>query len=157
MAYTIRQKIVNELKGRLAAIQTVNGYATDLGLGPISEWPVAYQEDELPALGVFDLVTNTTQEYAQEKRLMHQLPCQVRIFTQREPDPATVRLMLGDVMRAVISDAATGARDATLGGLAVDTLPEEDGFIVPKETWQIDGAAVGFTVQFLAQPFNAYE
>ena len=157
MPTTIRQKIVDELKRRLGAIQVANGYNTDLGLGPINEWPIAYQEEELPALGVFDLVSNTVQEYAQEKRLMHQLPCQVRIFLQREPDAATVRSMLADVMQAVISDPVSGEREATLGGVAVDTLPEEDGFIVPKETWQIDGAAVGFTVQYLAAPFNAYE
>jgi hypothetical protein len=157
MPDTKRQAIVTEIKRRLAAISTANGYETELGAGPIDEWPIAYQDEELPALGVFDLVNNVVQEYAQQKAIMNQLPCQVRIFLPREPNPATVRKMLADVMRAAISDPDSGERDATLGGLVVDMQPEEDGFIVPKESFQIDGAAVGFMVQFLSAPFNAYQ
>jgi hypothetical protein len=157
MADTIRQKLVDEIKRRLASITVANGYATDLGTGPINEWPVVYQEEELPALGVFDLVNNTVQEYAQEKQIMNELPFQVRIFLQRDPDARQVRLMIGDVMQAVITNPTSGERDARFGGLAVDSQPQEDGFIVPKDSFQIDGAAVGFMVQFLSAPFNAYE
>ena len=157
MAQSIRQQIVAEIKQRLAAITVANGYETDLGLGPIDEFPVSYLDDELPALGVFDLVNTMVQDYAQEKRIMNELPLQVRIFLQRDPDPTKVRQMLADVQRAIIRDPATQERDATLGQLAVDTQPQEEGFIVPKETFQIDGAAVGFMVQFLSEPFNAYQ
>ena len=157
MAATIRQKLVDEITHRLTTITIANGYETDLGLGPINQWPVIYQEEELPALGVFDLVNNVVQEYAQEKRIMNHLPFQVRIFLARDPDAQLVRKMLADVMRAVITDPTSGERDATLGKLAVDMQPDEDGFIVPKDTFQIDGAAVGFMVQFLSAPFNAYE
>lgn len=157
MAASIRQKLVDEVKRRLAAISVANGYETDLGLGPINEWPVVYQEEELPALGVFDLVNNGVQEYAQEKQIMNQLPFQVRIFLHRDPDAQLVRRMLADVMRAVITNPSDSTRDATLAGLAVDMQPQEDGFVVPKETFQIDGAAVGFMVQFLSEPFNAYQ
>jgi hypothetical protein len=157
MASTIRQKIVDEIRRRLAAITIANGYETDLGLGPIDEWPIGYQDDELPALGVFDLVNVMVKEYADEKAIINRLPIQVRIFLKREPTPATVRKMLADTQRAVVHDPTTGTRDYTLGGLAVDTLPEEEGFIVPADTFQIDGAAVGFAVQFLSEPFNAFE
>lgn len=157
MADSIRQKLVNEVARRLAAITLANGFETDLGLGPINEWPVVYQEEELPALGIFDLVNLLVQDYAREKRIMNRLPFQVRIFLGREPDPRLVRSMLADVMRAVITDPTTGERDATLAGLAVDMQPEEEGFVVPKDTFQIDGAAVGFVVQFLSEPFNAYQ
>jgi hypothetical protein len=157
MAETKRQKIVDEIKRRLAAITIANGYESDLGLGPIDEWPVTYLEDELPALGVFDLVNTMVQDYAQQKGLINELPMQVRIFLSREPSPATVRKYLADVQRAVITDPTTNERDAQLGQLAVDMQPQEEGFIVPKESFQIDGAAVGFVVQFLTEPFNAYQ
>lgn len=157
MPDTIRQKIVIEIIRRLAAITTGNGYETDLGSGAINEWPVVYQEEELPALGVFDLINKSAQDYAKEKRIMNFLPMQVRIFLKRDQTPAPVRQMLADVMRAVITNPDTNTRDATLGGLAVDMQPEEDGFIVPADTFQIDGAAVGFMVQFLSEPFNAYQ
>src|SRR5262245_9664969 len=148
MPTTIRQLIVNEIIARLELITVANGYQTDLGSGPINEWPVVYQEDELPALGVFDLTNVVIKEFSDEKRLINRLPIQVRIFLPREPTPATVRNMLADVQKAVVTDPETGARDFTLRGLAVDMLPEEDGFVVPSETFQIDGAAVGFVVQF---------
>jgi hypothetical protein len=157
MPDTIRQQLVDKTKLRLAAITTANGYATNLGQRPIDEWPVAYQQDDCPALGVFDLVNRTAQEFPREKRSGNTLPLQVRIFLKRESSPAEVRKMIGDVMKAIITDPATGQRDPTFGGLATDTKPDEDGFIVPNDTFQIDGAAVGFTVEFLSEPFNAYE
>jgi len=157
MADGIRQKIVDELRRRLAAISIANGYETDLGAGPINEMPVSYQEEELPAIGVFDLINTTAQEYAQQKRLMNELSCQVRVFLQRGTDARQARQMLADIKRAVIRDATTQKVDATLGGLAVDMQPEQDGPDVPKDTYQIDGAVIAFMVQFLAEPFNDYE
>ena len=157
MPETIRQQIVDKIKLRLAAISTGNGYATNLGARPIDEWPTAYQEDQCPALGVFDLVNKTTQNYPDEKRVINTLPLQVRLFLKRNETPAEIRTMLADVMKAIITDPATGKRDPRFGGLAIDTKPDEDGFIVPQDNFQIDGAAVGFTVEFLSEPFNAFE
>jgi hypothetical protein len=157
MADSIRQKIVDELKRRLMAISITNGYETDLGGGPINEMPVSYQEEELPALGVFDVVNTVNQEYAQQKRLINELSCQVRVFLQRETDARQARKMIADIKRAVITDPTTKERDATLGGIAVDMQPEQDGPDVPKDSYQIDGAVVAFMVQFLAAPFNDYE
>jgi hypothetical protein len=167
---TKRQKIVDALKPRLAAIDSSGApladgyqYQTDVGTNPIDDWPTQYQEDELKAaagrarLGIFDLVNTMTQSFPREKAIPNTLPLQVRIFHSREVTPAQVRVIIADVMRAVITDPATGQRDAQLGGLVVDMKPTEEGFIVPKETFQIDGAAVGFEVEFYAEPFNAYE
>ena len=158
MADSIRQKIVDEIMRRLEAITIANGYETDLGLGTIDDSPIAYQQDELPALGVFDLINISVKEHADEKRIPNQLPMQVRIFLNRETtSPREARQMIADVMRAVVRDPESAAIDYTLGGLAVDMLPDEEGFIRPNETFEIEGAALGFMVQFLSAPFNAYE
>lgn len=157
MSDTIRQKIVDEIKRRLAAISVANGYQTELGAGTIDEWPVSYQQDECPALGVFDLVTAALKSAADEKRIPNSLPVQVRIFLKRETTPATVRVMIADVMRAVARDPTSQKVDYTLGQVAVDMLPDEEGFVVPPDSFQIDGAAVGFVVQYLSEPFNAYQ
>jgi hypothetical protein len=157
---TKRQQIVSKVIARLARISIANGFATDIGATPADDWPTRYTETDLreaTRLGVFDLTAKSFQDYPEEKKIMNTLPLQVRIFHQRPSTPAQLRLMIGDVMRAVIEDEVTGARDATFGGLAVDTKPDEDGFIVPKETFAIEGAAVGFTVDFLAPPFDAYD
>lgn len=157
MPDTIRQLIVNESKLRVAAISIANGYNTNLGERPIEEWPTAFQEDEMPAIGIFDLVIKSTQNFPNEKRVSNVLPFQLRLFLNRNTTPAQARLMIADLMRAIIRDPVTGERDPTFGGLAVDTRPDEDGFIVPNDTFQIDGAAVSYTVEFLSGPFNAYE
>lgn len=154
---TIRQKIVDKLDLRLAAISVANGYNTELGSRPRAEWPTAFQEDELPAVGMFDLVNRSTQSIPREKRIPNALPLQVRLFLKRDTTPAEARKMIADVMKAIITDPVSGQRDPTWGGLAIDTKPDEDGFIIPEGTFQIDGAAVGFTVEFYSEPFNAYE
>lgn len=166
----LRQKIVDKLKLRLAAIDSsaaplADGYQyqTDVGTNPIDEWPTQYQEDELKAaaskarLGLFDLVNTMTQSFPREKQIPNILPMQVRIFHSREVTPAQLRIIIADVMRGIITDPITGKRDPTFGGLVVDTRPTEDGFIIPKETFQVDAGAVGFEVEFYSEPFNAYQ
>jgi hypothetical protein len=157
MADSIRQQLVDEIKRRLAQIQTAAGYETDLGSGPIEEMPVQFQEEEMPALGVLDLIDTVRQDYALEKRVFNELSMQVRIFLQRETSAALTRKMIADVKRALITDPASGERDATCGGLAVDMQPEQDGPDILKDTFQIDAAVVMFFIQFLTQPFNDYE
>jgi|SRR5215471_2893822 len=157
---TKRQQIVTKLIARLARIQIANGFATDIGTVPADDWPTRFTEKDLrdaTRLGIFDLTNKSFQEFPNEKKISNILPLQVRIFHARTVSPAQLRLMIADVMRAVIEDETTGDRDPTLGGLAVDTKPDEDGFIVPKETFAIEGAAVGFTVEFLTPPFDAYD
>jgi hypothetical protein len=158
MVDSIRQQIVDEIKIRLAAITPANGYETDLGEGLILEDPPAFQEEELPALGVFDLVNQMAKDSADQKAIPNQLAMQVRIFLKRETNLATARKMIADVKRAIIRDPGSGAIDPRLGPVnAVDTLPEEDAIIRDPDTYQVDGAYVGFVVQFLTEPFNAYQ
>jgi len=157
---TIRQQIVAKIIARLARIQVANGFQTDIGLQPAEDWPTRYSNDELreaTRLGVFDLTNKSFQDEPEQKKIANVLPLQVRIFHARETTPAQLRTMMADVMKAIISDELTGEREPTFGGLAWDTKPDEDGFIIPKETFSIDGAAVGFTVEFLAAPFDAYQ
>jgi len=164
---TIRRQFVELLKLRLAAISTATTvtlpdgsqyqYQTDLGLRPIERWPVAKQFEDLPALGIFDLINKSVQDFPRQKAVENTLPVQIRIFLKRQPDVAEVDAMIGDVMRAVVTNHTTGICDPTFGGLAIDMKPDESGFIVPSETFEIDGAAVGFTIEFLSGPFNAYQ
>ena len=59
--------------------------------------------------------------------------------------------------QALVTDPDTGEEDTTLGGVLIWMLSSESGFIVPKETFQIDGAAVGFEALYLSKPFSEYE
>jgi len=163
MPVTKRQQIVNELKLRLATIQIANGYQTDIGLNggnPIDDWPTQYQEEELEEatrLGVFEITQRKPQDQPRQKGVMNTMSCQVRIFHKRGTTPAELRTMIGDVEQALIQDWESGDEDPTLGGVVVDMVSDEVGFIVPPDTFQIDGAAVAFDVLFLTNPFSAYE
>lgn len=162
MSLTLRQQIVDKLKLRLAAITTANGYQTNVGLNggfEIDEWPTAYQEEELietGRLGLFDLTAKKPQDSVDQKGVLNTMPCQVHYFHKRGTTPAQLRVVMGDIEAALITDPESGNEDATLGGLAVTMLSDEVGFIVPRDTFQIDGAAVAFDVLFLTAPFSAY-
>jgi hypothetical protein len=170
---TKRQKIVDELKARLATIKTsasplADGYQyqTNLGLNggtsdspnAIDEWPTQYDEQELTTasrVGIFDMVESRTKENRESQLTIAELPVQVRIFHKRGTTPAALRVMMSDVMRAVVTNRVTGREDIQLNNLAVDTSPGESGFIVPSDTFQVDGAAIGFTVHHVVKPFEA--
>lgn len=160
---TTVRKIVEKLKLRLAAISVANGYQTELGANggkPFDRWPRQYQEDELaaaPRLGIFDLVQTRTQSFPREKQVPATSPFQIRGFVKNTESPDVMDLMIADVLQAIIMDPATGKEDPTFGGLAVDTKPTEVGFIVPADTFEITGFAIGFEVELLVRPFSAYE
>jgi hypothetical protein len=165
---TKRQQIVNALKLRVAAIRISNGYQTDIGVNggsldspkEIDEWPTQYQDSELSEgtkIGLFDLVQSKPQERFDQKGVLSTMPCQVRLFHKRGTTPAELRVMFGDVEKAIITDPETGRSDPTLGGLVVHLLSDEVGFIVPNDSFQIDGAAIQFNVLFLTDPFSSYQ
>lgn len=164
---TIRQQIVDEFKRRLAKIDSAaaplaNGYQyqTDIGKNAIDRWQTHYLEADLKAaagkarLAVFDLVRTRTKDDESQKRVEAILPVQVRAYHVQELEPDTLTKMLADIQQAIVTDPATGQRDLQLNNLAVDIKPTEDGFIVPKETFQIDGLAVGFDIQHLIDPYG---
>jgi len=173
MPSTIRQQIVDKLTQRLARITVANGFQTDIGATAAEDWPTHFNEDQLrdaTRLGIFDQVNTSEQSFPQEKAIPNTLPLQVRIFHSQKTTPAELRVMIGDVMKAIIENEVSGQRDPQFrtfnaetnkyvpeSAIAVDTKPQNDGFIIPTETFSIDGAAVGFTVEFYSEPFNAWE
>jgi hypothetical protein len=177
---TIRQQLVDKLKLRLARIAIANGFQTDIGAAlqtpearEAADWPTNIDEldvREQTQFGIFDRENETTQEFPREKEVGNILPIQVRIYHARKTSPAELRLMLGDVMKAVIENELSGERDpqwrdydqasgqyVDCSQLATDTKPLRDGFTMPNNVFAIDAAAVEFQVEFLTEPFNAYE
>jgi hypothetical protein len=164
---TLRRQFVELLKLRLKAISASTTvtlhdgsqyqFQTNLGARPIERKPVALQSDDLPALGIVDDDNKTVQDFPRQKAVSNTLSCQVRIFLKRNTDLDLADSYLGDVMRAIVTSHLTGKYEPTFGGLAVDTRPESDGWIRDRTTYEVEAAAVSFTVEFLSGPFNAYQ
>lgn len=148
MTDTKRQRIFDAVVARMETILTANGYQTDIGAN-VSEWESRFDEEELPALSVCDLPDEVSKDSIHSRGSKHRLLMQVRIFTSKGTKAADLRRMIGDVVRAV-------GQDLTWGGLAIDTEPGSEGFVVPKEALEIAGGAVEFTVVFATATFDPF-
>ncbi len=167
---TLRQQIADEFIRRIKTIDSAanplaNGYRfqTDIGKNgtDIERWRTNYNQDELKAAhgkaipAVFDLVRTREKEFPDQVTVVGTLPVQVRIFHFKEGvTAAELTKMLADVQQAVVTNPATGKRDLTLGGLAIDVRPSDDGFVIPTETFTIEAGAVGFDVDHHIEPYG---
>jgi hypothetical protein len=149
MAKTIRQQLVEAVIAAIKSISVAHGYQTELGTRPVKDWPRRYDAKDLPAVGVHDLTVTSDKENPDSRKQTNDLPIQVRIYTAEATPAATLRQYIGDVIKAV-------GVDPRWGGLAWDTSPNDDGFIVPDGAFEAAGAAVQFTVHYLSNPFDAY-
>ena len=147
MADTLRQKLVDKVVARMQTIRTANGYETNLG-DNVEEWLTHRQGDEGTALGVCDLNNDPELGDKQAGRQTNTLKIQLRIFGAQSP--AELRRMIGDCMKAV-------KKDLRWSGLALWTLPGQDGFIIPNDSFEVAGAAVEFAIEYLSNTFDAYE
>lgn len=148
MSVTKRQKIVDAVIARLSTISVEAGYETDLG-ARVEEWPVRFDESEVPAVGVYDLPDEITKDSLHSRGATHRLKIQVRIFTAKGARARDLRQMIGDVVRGV-------GEDILWGGLAMDTEPNSEGLIIPTEAMEVAGAAIEFTVVYNTATFDPY-
>lgn len=148
MADTIRQKLIDKVIARMQEIQIAAGYKTDLG-NNVADWQTHWDEDELPALSVCDLNNEPELGDKQARRQTNSLKVQLRIFIASNTPQATLRKMIGDCQQAVKKDLRWDA-------MAMWTLPGQDGFIVPNDSFEVAGAAIEFTIEFMSGAFDAY-
>ena len=155
MADTLRQRIVDAVIARLEGISTDDDYETDAG-ERVEDWPRRFDETELAEtasgviLGVCDLTEETDRDDPEAQQTIQHLPLQVRIFASSETPARTLRKVIGDVITAIRSDL-------TWGGLAMDTKPVRNGFIIPGEGLEIAGACVEVEITYITETFNPYQ
>lgn len=143
---TIRQKFVDAAIARMQLILVANGYQTDLGQN-VADWRTNWEQEELPGVGVFDLTNEAEKDHFGAKRQTNKLRMQFRIFGAK--DPAEFRVMIADVIKAI-------KVDPRWGGLAVESHPGNDGFILPNESFEVAGAAIEIMIEFLSNTFDPY-
>jgi hypothetical protein len=151
---TLRQKFVDAIVARMQTILTTNGYVTNAGQ-KVEAWRTHWEEDELVdgALGVFDLTNESEKEHRQSLRQKNTLTVQIRIFVAKGSRAEKVRQIEGDVFKAIRSDDRWTVDGK---GMAIETRPKQDGFIIPQDSFEVAAGAVEIEIEYLSNTFDAY-
>lgn len=157
MADTKRQKIIDEVIARMQTILVTNGYQSDLGLH-VGDCETNWDESELPALSVFDLVAEEDGDEngdpeATNAKTTHSLPVQFRIFVKSDTRTSDLRKMIADVKKAIGTDPRWKVANV---GLALRTIPQKSGLVF-TENFEVAGAAVEVEIWYRTKVFNEYE
>lgn len=157
MADTKRQLIVTEIVNRMKTIRLDDPegrFQTDLGAN-VEDWRTRWEQEELPALAVCDLVGATVEDAdPNASNSIEVLPINLRIFIKEGTLPTELRKMIGDVQTAIKADPRwlVGGK-----GLAIRTNPVQAGMLVPETSEEVAGAMVAIEVVYKTGKFNAYE
>ena len=136
---------------RMGTILITNGFTTDLG-NNVNDWQTNYQDDDLPALSVCDLVENNSFRTPQTKHTLRELAFQFRVFVASDTPAATMRLYLKDIEEAIRSDVywtVSGTR------LASHTKPLSSGMELDESGFEIVAGYVEVEVAYITALFNA--
>lgn len=149
-----RQDIIDLVIARMQTILSSGDYETNLGQN-VEDWQTNWDDDELPALSVCDLVDgiNFVNEQPTAALQQHALPLQLRIFAKSDTRPADLRKMIADVVKAIGTDQFW-----TNGGgaqLALWTKVTSAGIRLNEDSFEIGGAAVEIEIGYFTNSFES--
>ncbi len=147
-----RQRIVTAIIARMKLINGTGDYVTNVA-NNVEDSRMNWQEEELPAISVFDMEAQATPTAAGgNKGSVHAMPVMIRCFVKRGSDASAVRQFLADIQTAIRQDEMW----TDVGGpVAMQTRQISDSVTRTQDTFEIDGGTVDIEVQFITQKFNA--
>lgn len=109
MADSIEQKLVTRALAVLAAINGTGSYQTTLGttsvagsrVQSLADSRVNWEQDELPAISVFQGVTEVEERVDEGQIVIRKLRLVIRGWLSKGTDAQTARKFLSDIMRAM--------------------------------------------------------
>jgi hypothetical protein len=147
-----RQRIVAAAVERMKLINGTGDYVTDLN-DQVADSRTNWQQDELPAVSVFDMNAEATMTSAGgQKGAVHAMGLSFRAFVVRGSDASAVRQLLADIQTAIRQDETW--TDGS-GPIAMQTRQIGDSIIRMPESFEIDGGTVDTEVQFITKKFDA--
>lgn len=158
---TVRQTLISLVIARMQTILTTNtydtpdgpqNYQTDLGAN-VRDWETKYQEEDLPALSVCDLieeVSMNTDSIAQ----IQSLKILLRIFKAKDTQAEYFRKCFGDIYAALRQDTRWKVDNV---GLAIGTIIKSAGIILENDVFEIGGAAVEIEIFYKTEAWNAFK
>ncbi len=133
MSDSIRQKIVESVKTRFAAILIASGYQTNIGQRVFLCRPTQPKETDLPVLNIWDLREQTRPLLSK----VHEHTLEIEVFimcgnSKGEALAEYIRNVISDLMKAI-------GTDRRWSDLAVDTEPGDSEYELDSETKQLTG------------------
>lgn len=134
----------------MALIDGTGDYETDIGSRVAdSETQWAEDQDELPAISVFDgdaLATATSP--AASAATIHTMPVLIRGFLKQGTTASAARKLLKDIKRAV-------RVDDKWGGLVMQTREAREAIVRNPDNFQVEACEVEIETQFKTDKFDA--
>lgn len=161
-------KIITAIVERLKLLNGTNGYQTKLGTDKDGNQNVAdskpnwdQEQDDLPAISVFQGRTETVEAPNARRKVIHTMPVSIRGSVKRGETAANCRVMIADIKRAILNDAA-GLADYLAErwpengvGLAMETRETASGIEYMPDTFEISAVQVELEVVYITGKFNA--
>jgi hypothetical protein len=167
MADPLDQKIIAGIVARLALINGTGGYNTTIASGKIADSrPNWDQEDDLPALSVFQGTTKSAEWPQGRRKTQHTMPVLIKGFLKRGTDASNARKLIADIKKAIRGASTEANRwlderwpavSGTSPGLALATREGSHSIEYAEGTFEITGVQVEIEVDYLTDKFNAEE
>jgi hypothetical protein len=159
MADSVRQKIVDAVITRMAAINGSGSYVTALGtmisdsgstVPSVADSRTVWDESELPAISVFDgdnIAAGKTDSIPLS--IVHMMPILVRGFLpQNVLDAKNARKLIKDIYTAI-------RVDDQFGKIIMQSNEIKDAITRNEHSFEVEACEVEFECQFITDSFNA--
>lgn len=150
-----QQDIIAALVERLKIIDGNDPYVTDVG-SRVRDGETQWDENELPAISVFELPAETQDAPNARRKVIHTLAVQIKAFLVAGDTSENARQIIADIKRAILGDG-TERNDWIYerflneqgGGLAMETRPKRHGPEYAESSFEIVGAIVELEILFI--------
>ena len=139
---------------RLELIDGTGSYLTEIGTRVEDSRP-NWDENELPAISVFQGTATTERTDDEEVEVMRKFPVMIRCVFQRDDDQATdaafARKTISDIYRAIRSNdqwIVSSVPQATF------TQEKSHGIEYAENSYEITGVQVEIEIQYIGSKFN---
>ena len=154
MADPVEQKIISEIITRLGLINGTGSYLTSIGTRVEDSRTNWDQEDDLPAISVFQGTVTSEESTDEDLQVIRTMPVMIKAFLLRLDTPtldaAFARKALADIFRAIRSNdqwIVSGTPQATFTE-EVSHGPEY------TDSYEITGVQVEIEIQYIGSKFN---
>lgn len=150
---SVRQDIVSAVVARMKLINGTGGYTSNVN-NHVEDSRTNWNEDELPAISIFDGDAGTDNPEAFDKVtiVIQTMRLMIKGFVKQGTDAATARTLISDIWTAVRTDP-----DWTVGGHAtvMQTRHVRDAISRNPDSFEVEACEVEIELQFITNKFNA--